>query len=162
MPRKHRKHRTTESGFTLIELLLAMIMLMVGLLGSALLITSAIAANNRTKLDSSGTMLAEMVIDTVSANTAGTAQTLTDCNPAGGVNWPVNTAAGGATLVAATGAIDFNSQAYAAVPAGYAMRYVTCGAAGQQSTYDVRWNVQAFAGGRLITVAARQMATTNQ
>jgi hypothetical protein len=43
------------------------------------------------------------------------------------------------------------------------MQYVDCGAAGAQSTYDVRWNViNIDTYTRLITVSARQTSSSTQ
>jgi hypothetical protein len=92
--------------------------------------------------------------------------TLTDCNPAGAVAWPIATAGvaspgAGATINVATGAVDF-TQAYAAVPANYKMQFVACGNGGRQMTYEVRWNITTVtANTRLITVSARPLAAAS-
>ena len=56
------------------------------------------------------------------------------------------------------GGIDF-SQQIAAVPAGFAMQWVDCDPNGQQTTYDVRWNVMTVTAGstRMITASARRI-----
>jgi len=68
----------------------------------------------------------------------------------------------GATL-SVNGVIDW-TQAFANVPtdsisgAPYAIEYVACGANGEQTTYDVRWNVIQMPGtgnNRLTVIGAR-------
>ncbi len=157
-----------EQGMTLIELMLAISMLAVGLIGVLALLLAAIGGNTRNKLDTSGTMLAQMVIDKIAAQPAslGANMNIQDCNPAGGTIWAIATASAaspgnGATLDG-NGNIDFTTT-YASVPLGYKMAYVTCGANGQQITYEVRWNIQTVNGwSKLITVGARALgAQTN-
>lgn len=169
---KLTKARTRNSaGFTLLELLISVGFLAVGLLAVGLLITTALAGTNRNKLDSGGTLVAQRVMDTILATPTGTLPLpqIRDCNPAGNQLFNIDyrgTAAGsGATVVAASGNIDFNAETNAAVPAGYKMLFVSCGAQGQQVTYDVRWRVQCFDGActsqtRQVTVAARQIGAT--
>ena len=74
----------------------------------------------------------------------------------------------GATLVANAGSpfyggIDF-SQSYGSIPAGFAMQYVDCDPNGQQTTYDVRWNVTTITANntRLITASAMRVGHQNQ
>jgi hypothetical protein len=48
------------------------------------------------------------------------------------------------------------TQAYAAVPAGYAAQYVACGNGSRQVTYDVRWNVITMdTYARMVMISAR-------
>lgn len=167
----HTGKRRKERGLSLIELMIAMGVLVVGMLGSLALITMAIATNSRNKFDTTGTMLAQMVIEqvnTLPTNTTTTQITLNDCvttkHPtatahtvavvASTVGTPV-----GAALVPVTdtdtsrraGDIDFSE---ATPPANYHMDWYTCG----DSVYDIRWNiVQVTERSRLITVSARQM-----
>jgi Tfp pilus assembly protein PilV len=167
--RETRKRGIAECGMTLIELSVAMFVLTVGLMGIAALIVMAISSNGRNKRDSTGTMIAQMVIEQISAlpaSAAGLATGITDCT---GAVLPVSTA--GAAAPAGAGAqlyssaanppnlssnIDF-TQAVAAVPANYKMTYTTCGG-GQRYVYDVRWNIitQPSSTTKLVTVAARQ------
>ncbi len=152
---------------SLIELMIALVVLVVGMLALMTLVTTAISTNNRNKVDTTGTMLTQTVLDGIAARpaTAGTTFQLTDCNPAGGTTWTIATAGAaspgaGANVVSSSGNIDF-TQAYSSVPASYAMLYVTCGAGGTQATYDVRWNIQTLtAYTKLITVSSRQVGAT--
>jgi Tfp pilus assembly protein PilV len=166
----HTGKRRKERGLSLIELMIAMGVLVVGMLGSLALITMAIATNSRNKFDTTGTMLAQMVIEqvnTLPTNTTTTQITLNDCTTtkhasvahtvavvASTVGTPV-----GAALVPVTdtdtsrraGDIDFSEST---PPANYHMDWYTCG----DSVYDIRWNiVQVTERSRLITVSARQM-----
>ncbi len=152
---------------SLIELMIALVVLVVGMLALMTLVTTAISTNNRNKVDTTGTMLAQTVLDGIAAQpaTLNSNLTLTDCNPAGGTNWTIATIGAaspgaGANVSASTGNIDF-TQAYASVPTNYKMLYVTCGVSGTQATYDVRWNVQTLTTyTKLITVSSRQLGVS--
>jgi type II secretory pathway pseudopilin PulG len=166
------RNRNKQSGMSLIELMLACFVLVVGMLGSLAMITMAIATNGRNKFDTTGTMLAQMVIEqinTLPTNTNTAAITLNDCVTAA---HPVATAhvvsVVGGNVGAPTGAAlvpDNDANSYrrpgdidfleANPPAGYSMRWHSCG----DLDFDVRWNVtQITERSRLITVSARQIA----
>ena len=170
-PRKYS--RKAERGMTLVELLIALFILAFGLGAIMLLITTAVAANTGSKLDTSGTMLAQMVaeqIGSVPAST-GAAVTITDCT---GLVTAIATAGGaapngaGALLIAAgqprAGDINWTGQAFAAVPANYRMTYTACGTAGTRQVYEVRWNIvnlfnmgpPAQVATKMVTVSARR------
>ena len=137
-----RLDQSAERGISLVELVIAISVLAIGMAGLAVLFSTAIMNNSRSKGDTSGTMLTQTVLEKIAAQPAYLVANLT-------------------AIVAATGAIDF-TQAYAAVPANYKMQYVACGAGGQQTTYDVRWNIQTIsANTRLITVSTRPVAAAN-
>ncbi len=148
---------------SLIELMIAMTVLVVGLLSLMTLVTTAISSNNRNKLDTAGTLLAQKVLEGIAAQPAnvGTAFTMSDC---AGTSFTLATAGatspGAGATVNASGNIDF-TQSLAGVTANYSMQYVTCGVGGQQSTYDVRWNVRTLTTyTKLVTVSARQTAVS--
>ncbi len=153
--------RNRQRGMTLLELMLALTMLVVGLIGVLGLITTAISSNNRNKLDTGGTMLAQTVLEKIAAQPANSVTPIPfqDCNPVAPTVWQMQTAAGAApgagSGLNANGNIDWTT-AYAAVPDGYKMAFVSCGARGQQATYEVRWNIQTVnAFSKMITVGAR-------
>jgi hypothetical protein len=150
----------------LIELLIAIVVLAIGLGGLLVLLVSSMYTNNRSGKDTTSTMVAEHVLEQISAQPADSVATLTitDC---AGTGWTINTA--GATLGSGnsgasggnganllnTGIIDW-TQDYGNIPANYAMKYVACGAGGAQTIYDVRWNVIAMTQySRMIVVSAR-------
>ena len=161
--------RKVQQGSGLIELMIAMLILAVGLGGITTLLASSIASNNRNSRDTTATLLAQLVMEQISAQHvySGTGPiSVTDC--AGNV-WSISTTPGtvgtgnGATLKS-DGSVDF-TQSYATLTAnGYAMQYVDCSSAGGlQSTYDVRWNVMSVStntSSRLITTAARLMGSS--
>ena len=158
------KQRGRQRGMSMVELLIAMLVLVVGMMGSMILVRTAIVNNNRNKLDTAATALAQMVLERITSRpaTVTTNITVTDC---AGVARTVNPNVGGATLIASAfnqGNIDF-SQDFAAVPAGYATQYITCGPVGSQVTYEIRWNVQPANGAnsftKLVTVSARKQIT---
>lgn len=144
-----------ERGMTLIELMIALVILAVGLGALAILFMTAMQTNNKNAKDTTATMMAQTVLEKITAEPADSIVNLnmTDCaNNA----WAVATAAGGATVNNATGDID-QTQSYNAAPANYKMLYVACGAGGTQTVYDVRWNVQGYTPFmRFVTVSARE------
>lgn len=159
---KHRKSavRNPQAGFTLVEMVIAALVLLVGLTAGMLLILTAMANDNRSKMDSSATILAQMTIEmiaTVPANAASNV-TVVDCNPSGGsASHTLNTAGtgGGAGAPLSGGAIDFTQSTVN----GYSMTYYACQAStgDRQALYDVRWNIKTLSpDAKLITVAAKQ------
>jgi Tfp pilus assembly protein PilV len=161
-----------ERGSLLIELLISITILAVGIGGVMVLLVSAVKTNGKAKNDTTSTMLAEHVLEQISAQPANATALLqvTDCT---GTVWNIDTtgsaqgagSAGpnggnGATLTA-SGIVDW-SQSYAAVPANYAMQYVSCGAGGKQTTYDVRWDlITMTAFSRMVVVSARPASSTS-
>jgi prepilin-type N-terminal cleavage/methylation domain-containing protein len=166
--RGRRLDQSAQRGISLVELVIAITVLAIGMAGLAVLFSTAIMNNSRSKGDTSGTMLTQTVLEQIAAQPANLAAnlTLSDCNPAGAVAWPIATAGAaspgaGANINVATGAVDF-TQAYAAVPANYKMQFVACGNNGRQTTYEVRWNIQTVtANTRLVTVSARPLAAAS-
>lgn len=166
---RHYPGSGAPAGMSMLELVTAMAILAVGMTAVTALFHTAILTNNRAKVDTSATMLAQTVLEKISAQPANqnTAISLADC-AATPTAWVIATAGaaglGSGAALDANGAIDF-TQAYASVPAHYAMQFAGCGAGGRQVVFDVRWNVLTVtANTRLITVAARPLgaAATNQ
>ncbi len=156
-----------QAGSTLLELLLAMVVLTVGLLGGLALINLAIATNNRNKLDTASTMLAQSVLEQILAQgaTATAPFTVTDCAGASHIIDPRGNGLGRGAALNAKGNIDF---AFSHVPtANYQMSYTACNSAGQTATYDVRWNVTTWTSGgattytSLVRVAARPLGAAS-
>jgi prepilin-type N-terminal cleavage/methylation domain-containing protein len=151
---------------SLIELMIAMLVLAIGLGGTSVLLVVAIASNSRNSRDTTATLLAQMVIEQISAQHVYSDATInvTDC---AGNSWTIATTPGavgtgsGATLKA-DGTIDF-TQSFSSITSNYAMRYVDCSTTGGiQTTYEVRWNVMSVSTNtttRLITTASRPMAS---
>lgn len=157
-----RKTQSNQRGMSIIEMMIASLVLIVGVLGSAILIPLSIGTNNRNKQQSNSTVVAQMVMEEIMSVPANTARvlTITDCNgTANSVNTTGSAAPGAGASLLASGDIDFS----AAAPAGYSMLYRACGTNGRQATYDVRWNIQRPSVlVKLVTVSARQRnATTN-
>jgi type IV pilus assembly protein PilV len=170
--------KNRQQGMTMIELLIAMVVLAVGMGGMLAVFAAAISSNAKAKSDTSGTMLAQTVLERIAAQPATSAANITmqDCNPGGAVNWTIATAPGGAATVPANpsssqssaglvaGDIDWVGQTYAQVlgTGNYAMQFMACGTNGRAQPYEVRWNVQTItANARLITVSARPAAASN-
>jgi hypothetical protein len=168
----HKSRRKGQRGMGLAELFVALGVLLVGL--TALLQLSVVAAytNNKNSKDTSSTLLAQMVLEQISAQhpDSTVALVLTDC--AGAAH---NVATAGGAAPNGTGAnIDTNvanltygmmdwSQPNNAVAAGYSMLYTDCDPNGRRTVYDVRWNIITISANetRLITVSARQLSSWN-
>jgi type II secretory pathway pseudopilin PulG len=159
-----------EGGATLIELMIAMLVLAIGLGALTTLFVVSMATNNRNSKDTTATLLAQKVVEELSAQNVNSTVVvnLTDCV---GNAWQIPATQGtafpgqGAALMNNVGSpfyggIDF-SQGIGNVPAGFAMQYVDCDPNGQQTTYDVRWNVISVTANstRLITASARRLGT---
>jgi len=171
MKHRRKRQRNSQRGSGLIELMIAMVVLAIGLGGATTLLVTAIASNHRNNTDTTAVLLAQKVIEQISAQNvyADTVVNVTDC---AGNQFLFSTDPGavgtgfGAQLTA-NGTIDF-TQPLASVPAGYAMTYVACSTqgGGLPAAFDVRWNVMnvsANSSVRLITAAARPTAgTVNQ
>jgi Tfp pilus assembly protein PilV len=159
--RKMTKHKAmkSESGITMIETMLAATILIIGSLGMIGLIVGSIASNNRNKIDSTQTMLAEAILEQVNSTFNGTGTSaLVDC---AGTTWNINTTIPSVGSVGARlsgPAIDFTETA---PPTGYFMNYVVttpCQTAGSlQGTYDVRWHLDQVGStdSYLLTVGAK-------
>jgi type IV pilus assembly protein PilV len=161
--------RRAQGGMTLVELMIALVILAIGLGALINVLVISLETDNRNSKDTSSTLLAQMVIEQISAQhpNSNAAIAITDC---AGNAWSIATTPGaspngaGATLVtnsasAGYGGID-QTQAYAHITTNYAMKYVDCGGIGNTgapTTYDVRWNVMTVDANytRLITATAR-------
>src|SRR5258708_17080297 len=125
--------KSKHSGFMMIELMISMVVLSVGLGGLLVLLVSAMCTDNRSATDTTATMVAEHVLEQITAQGVGANSppnppiTITDCaGNALNVNSqraPLGGGTGGATggngaAVTAAGIIDW-TQAIGAVPAGY-------------------------------------------
>jgi len=169
-----RSGNSKHSGFMMIELMVSMVVLTVGLGGLLILLISAMYTDKNSSSDTTATMVAEHVLEQITAQGVGANSppnpplAVTDC---AGNALNVNTArsvvgagTGGATggngaAVTAAGFIDW-TQAIGAVPAGYTIQYVACGANGRQTTYDVRWDViQMSTNSRLTIISARPVGS---
>ena len=167
--RPSRLHR--QRGLTLIELMLALFVLAVGLAGAMILVSSAIASNNRNKLDTTATLLSQMVLEKILTSGNTNLPPLIGNPPAQGPpphyvlvadctgnTFQIWLDPGGPTPLTATGEIDFT---VVPPPVGYSMLYTVCRAGGQTAVYDVRWVIQAVKSSpnaiytKMVTVAAR-------
>jgi prepilin-type N-terminal cleavage/methylation domain-containing protein len=152
MELKMNKQRRTskERGMTLIELMIAMVVLLVGVVGSMALIGYAMSGNGRNKQQSNSTVIAQMLTEKISSQKATLSNSLTviDCT---GTSNTVNTSVGGGALTSG-GAVDFTQAAVT----GYQMYYTDCGTNGRQMTYDVRWTItQPTTYTKLVIVSAQ-------
>jgi Tfp pilus assembly protein PilV len=161
--------KNPERGAMLMELMIAMLVLATGLGALTTLISACMITDNRNSKDTSATLLAQKVIEELSAQNTNAPNPviLTDC---AGNTWTIPSTQGaaapsgqGAALATSAtspyyGGIDF-TQAIGAVPVGFSMQYVDCSLNGAQTTYDVRWNVMTVTANstRLITASARQL-----
>jgi len=154
-----RDERPKEAGSSLIELLVAGAILMIGSMGMVGLLVGAIANNNRNRMDSSQTMLAESILEQIHSTFNGTGvSALQDCS---GTNWTIDTTiphVGSVGSLLNGAVIDYSE---ASPPAGYHMNYVVrkpCNSTGVvDGTYDVRWHLDQIGTTNtyLITVSAK-------
>jgi Tfp pilus assembly protein PilV len=153
---RRRKIRNGEEGLTLIEVMIAGMILVIGMLGFAALMATAIAANARSRTDSTATMLSQTVMEQIAASLigkGGAAPQVKDCT---NTLYPIEISTGGATLDS-NEAVDWTQTS---VPAGYQMMYQICAsttntnANAQETTYDVRWNVSQVANTNTFLIVA--------
>ena len=168
--RRRGQKRSRKCGSMLLEVMIAIVVLAIGMGGLIPLLASSMYTHSKSGSDTVATMLAEHVLEQISAEPANSANslTITDC---AGTAWTIAT--GGAAVNAGNGGsyggnganlssngyIDW-TQTYASVPSNYAMKYVACGAGGRQSTYDVRWDVITMSTySRMVAISARTAGT---
>jgi prepilin-type N-terminal cleavage/methylation domain-containing protein len=134
---RRKKAIRRERGMSLVELMIAMVVLLVGLVGSMALVATSMGNNGRSRQQGNATIVAQLVTEKISSVRATTSPLLqiTDC--AGNI-FNVSTTAPGGSPLTATGDVDFTQ----APVASYQMLYTDCGTAGRQFVYDVRWNIQ--------------------
>jgi hypothetical protein len=144
-------------------MLFASLILLVGLPAGMLLILIAIANNNRSKMDSSATILSQMTIEMIASVPANAATNMTviDCNPSSSsashtIYTSGSSSGSGAPLSGAV--IDYTQ----ATVTGYSMTYYGCQAStrDRQTLYDVRWNIKTLSTlAKLVTVSAKPIGT---
>lgn len=148
--KKYLKNRKQQRGMTLIELMIAMVVLLVGVVGSMGLIAYAIGGNGRSKQQSNATAVAQMMVEKISSQkaTLTNSLTVTDC---AGTSSTVQTAVGGQALNS-SGEEDFTGTAVT----GYQMYFTDCGTNGRLMIYDVRWTItQPTTYTKLLVVSAQ-------
>ncbi len=171
-----RVRRKSERGTTLIELMIAMLILSIGLGALTTLLAVAVATDSRNSKDTSASLLAQMVIEQITAQLPNSTATIsvTDC---AGTVFTIATAGapflngGAGANLAPSGSFYYGgidpTQNSSTIPAGYAMQFVDCGNpanGGVSTTYDVRWNVITLDANqtRLVTASARPMSASSQ
>jgi prepilin-type N-terminal cleavage/methylation domain-containing protein len=163
--------QTAQRGSTLPELMIAVLVLSVGLLGGMGLVMNAISGNNRSKLDSTSTILSQMTLEAIasvpanatSSSTPSSNATIVDCNPtSSSATHAVNTlgvaGSGAGAPLTSGGAIDWSQAAVS----GYDLLFYNCQAStgDRQLIYEVRWNVTTLtSNAKLVTVATRLQGT---
>jgi type II secretory pathway pseudopilin PulG len=157
--KKRPRRKNSQAGITMIETLLAASILAIGSLGMIGLVVGSIATNNRNKIDSTQTMLAEAILEQVNSTFNGNGTSaLTDC---AGTAWTINTTIPATHSVGAAlngASIDWTQTS---PPAGYWMNYsviTPClGTGAVQGVYDVRWHLDQIGTSTsyLLTVGAK-------
>jgi hypothetical protein len=154
----------------LIELLISIVVLLVGLGGLMVMLVSAMYTDSTAGKDTTATMVAEHVLEQISAQPANATAVLqlTDCannnltiNTTGAVLGAGNSGSygGNGGSLTSVGIVDW-TQPYNNIPAGYAMQYTACGTGGRQLVYDVRWNVISMTNySRMVVVSARPIGS---
>src|SRR5215831_6308626 len=115
---EEKRHHNSEAGVTFVETLMAMLLVLITALGLMGTLVTAIAMNNRNKIGSTGTMLAQAVVEQIKSTIIGSGTSaLKDC---AGTTWTIDTVSGaGAAL--SNSVIDFTESS---PPAHYHMNYV--------------------------------------
>jgi type IV pilus modification protein PilV len=169
MSKKFRKN----AGFSLIEVLVGLTILTIGLLGLASLFITAVASNQRSKLDTTSTMLAQTVLDAIGSQPISNTTTFSilDCagntvtiNPAGTSTGAGATTFSDTTFSPAKAQIDWG-QTYDA-SANYMATYVACnntstGTFESPVNYEIRWNITTLSSTtKLVVIGARMKGVT--
>ena len=166
-----------QSGMGIIELMIAMSVLLVGMLGSMVLLIAGMQADTRSRNDTSAVVLDQEILEKFATlknyPKTGTAS-IYDCALTGAnlhlasLAQAGNPGAGAALYTATTaptasqvGDVDWTQPTPAlatAAAAGYAMQYRTC----NNDLYEVRWNVMEVSPNpssriSLLTVSSRQV-----
>jgi Tfp pilus assembly protein PilV len=156
-----------QAGISLIETLIAMVVLAMSSLGVIGLVWTSILMNNRNKIDSTQTMLAQSILEQVNATIIGSENSaLTDCD---GTTWTISTSPTPGGAAVSNGNIDFTETS---PPTDYHMNYVVkvpCKPEGSyQTTYDVRWHVDIVGQAEgtptntyLVTVGAKKLGSSD-
>ena len=140
-----------ERGMSLIELMIALVVLVVGVVGSMSLIGLSIGSNGRSRQQSNSTAIVQLVAEKISSVKASTSPTLTITDCAGNSS-TIATAVGGSALTS-VGAVDFTQSPVST----YQMLFTDCATGGMQFTYDVRWNItQPTPYIKFLTVSAQK------
>lgn len=146
------------------ELMIAIVVVAIGIGGTTILLTSTISSDSRSNTSTTSALLAQMVLEAISAQDVNSTQVLqiTDCanNVWTVTDTPGASASGGnGANLKSDGSVDFTQTQASLVTAGYAMNYVDCSTTGgSQVVYDVRWNVMTVSSNttsRMITAAAK-------
>ena len=161
-----------QSGFSLIELLIALTVMTVAMLALAILFATAAATNQKTKVDTTSTMLSQTIIDSIGAQppNATTKFNILDCagnnvtiNPAAPAT--LNTSVGATTYVDSAGKTQIDwTQAYSTT-GNYMATYVSCNAINTNTfesaiNYEVRWNITNTSPvTKLVVVSSRMKGT---
>src|SRR5687768_10191465 len=134
--------RNSEAGISMIEVMLASLLLIISSLSMVGLIIGSIATNNRNKIDSTQTMLAESIIEQIHSTIIGSAtSSLTDCN---GTVHTIETDpdSGNSPLDGSGERIDFTEDPVDGFHMDYVLKTPCQSTGALQGTYDVRWNVE--------------------
>ena len=165
-----------QRGFSLLEFLIAMTVLTIGVGGLLPLLLGALTLDKKAAGDTTSTMVAEVVLEQISAQGAPSLDTvsITDCaNPP---NTPIismgdaiigqgsgGTYGGNGATLTSQGSIDW-TEPYGNIPAGYAMQYVACSTTNDtRVAYDVRWDLIKTSQSdntKLVVVSARPVVNS--
>src|SRR3954447_23171449 len=93
LQKKRARIRNSARGLTLIELMVAMAILATGMAALVGLVVTAAGNNNKAKVDTGGTLVAQMVLEQMLAQPLANSIVIRDCNA---TDWTVSGVPGGA------------------------------------------------------------------
>lgn len=125
----------SQRGFTLLETLIALVVLSIGLLGVAKLVTGAVHANDSGYMRGQATQLAYEILDEMRANRPGAqfyggAGAFVDCS----------TGACNEQQLAGLDTYNWNTAVKATLPGGHGIIIPSSGVGGEAATIIVQWD----------------------
>ena len=135
----HRKRATgvpaSHAGFTLVETMVALVVLSIGLLGVAKLVTGAVHANDSGYMRGQATQLAYEILDEMRANRPGALSYVGT-----GATADCSSAPCAPAVLAGLDMFNWNARLAATLPNGKGTVTPSAGAAGTVATIVVQWD----------------------
>jgi type IV pilus assembly protein PilV len=131
----HLHHATRQRGFTLVETMVALVVLSIGLLGVAKLVTGAVHANDSGYMRGQATQLAYEILDEMRANRPGDA-----LYSAPGATANCSSSACSPAVLAGLDTFNWLATVKATLPNGKGFINTASGVGGEVATIIVQWD----------------------